>query len=126
MVHRSDNSGASRVVTYATSSPVNLVSLDDFSNGELLRRLDLLLLDVEGDEIRALAGARTTLADFRPLLLVKVWETSLTLAGGSVAELQEALLAMGYNRFFRIERRNLRQVTELPNEPQSVWVRCCR
>ena len=61
-----------------------------------LARVDLIKIDVEGHELKVLAGAVETLARFRPRVLVEVFEETLRRQGASVAAVLEFLHDYGY------------------------------
>jgi FkbM family methyltransferase len=61
-----------------------------------LPRLDMIKLDIEGAELRALRGAAATLARLRPALLLEVYEDALAGNGATVRDLVGWLDAQGY------------------------------
>jgi FkbM family methyltransferase len=88
-----DRVGAERVETVAVAA------LDDVLAAE--PRCDMIKLDIEGAELRALRGAERTLARLRPVVLLEVYEAALTLNGASVSDLV---------RFFETHRYHLRDI----------------
>jgi hypothetical protein len=75
---------------------VRAVTIDDLAQTHRLSRLDIVKLDLEGAEFRALIGARDTLRDMRPLLLVEVSDAALARQAGSCAALCDLLKSAGY------------------------------
>ncbi len=75
---------------------VRAVTIDDLARTHRLSRLDVLKLDLEGAEFRALIGARNTLTEFRPLLLVEVSDAALARQAGSCAALCDLLKHADY------------------------------
>lgn len=61
-----------------------------------LEDCDLIKLDLEGAELRALQGARKTLARFHPLLIVECVDRQLRRFDDSRAALERFLLDQGY------------------------------
>ncbi|WP_370895748.1 FkbM family methyltransferase [Chryseobacterium gossypii] len=51
---------------------VKVVKLDDWIAGEPLNRLDFIKIDVEGNEMKTLTGARQTIRRFLPTLMVEM------------------------------------------------------
>ena len=73
---------------------VRATTLDAVTAG--LDRVDLVKLDVEGAELRALRGAARLLAAHRPILLLELEPGHLAQQGASVAELETLLTEAGY------------------------------
>jgi len=70
---------------------VAAVTLDKLVAEHNLRRLDVVKLDLEGAELRALSGARHSLAELKPLLLFELSDAALRHQGGSPAALFDLL-----------------------------------
>jgi FkbM family methyltransferase len=51
---------------------IDVRPLDDLSGSLALKRLDFIKVDIEGHELRFLAGASQTIARFRPILLLEI------------------------------------------------------
>jgi FkbM family methyltransferase len=66
---------------------------------EPLERVDLVKLDVEGAELRALRGARRLLAEHKPLLVLEFEPAHLERSGDSPAALEALLTEAGYEAF---------------------------
>ena len=70
--------------------------LDDVVRKESLTRADVIKMDIEGAELRALRGAVETLARFRPILFVEVSDRSLRQQGCTREDLLDFILRRGY------------------------------
>jgi FkbM family methyltransferase len=79
---------------------VPLLTLDAFAAREALTRLDFIKVDIEGWEMRALAGGEATLRRFRPALFLEVNADMLARAGDTPAALFDWLSALGYSARF--------------------------
>lgn len=75
---------------------IALTTLDAFAEARRLRRLDLIKIDIEGWEHRALSGGLRTLQRFGPALYVEVDDAMLRRAGDSAAGLFAWLADLGY------------------------------
>jgi FkbM family methyltransferase len=75
---------------------VRAVTIDDLILTHGLSRLDIVKLDLEGAEFRALIGARNALREMRPLLLIEVSDAALVRQGGSRAALCNLLESAHY------------------------------
>ena len=78
---------------------VALTTLDDFITREGLTRLDFIKADIEGWEMRALAGGARTLERFRPTLYLEVDEAMMARAGDTPQALFAWLAGIGYTAF---------------------------
>jgi FkbM family methyltransferase len=87
--------------------------LDDIVLQERLSRVDLIKLDIEGAEFRALKGAVGILDRFRPLLLLELADRALRHQGCGSAEIWDFLHEKDY-RIFAFD-----QATGLPAPAQQ-------
>jgi FkbM family methyltransferase len=69
---------------------------DDVATREDLRRLDVLKIDIEGEEFRALRGAEQSIRRFRPNILFECSDRLLRGRGASASQLRELLAGWGY------------------------------
>ncbi len=76
--------------------PVAVTTVDDLVGALDLDRLDVVKVDIEGAEARLLAGARGTLAAFRPVLMLELEDRHLARFATTVARVVAELEADGY------------------------------
>ena len=105
-VAEDEHSGQNTVGAFAyegvkttTTTEVEATTIDDIVRQHALAKIDVIKLDIEGAEIRALRGADTVLREMRPLLLVEVSEASLRHQSGSPVELRDFLKGYDYVMF---------------------------
>jgi len=84
-----------------------------------LERVDLVKLDVEGAELRALQGARRLLTERRPLLVIEFEPGHLARQGASAADVEALLTDAGYVGFDIVSGDGRTRFVEL----QSPWGR---
>lgn len=79
------------------SSPVSTIDrlLDDWG----LTRLDLLKIDIDGYDYRALLGARGAIEKFRPLIYVELSENAQQVNGYSITDIVDLLTSKGYRGY---------------------------
>jgi FkbM family methyltransferase len=77
---------------------VEAIRFDDVAEELLPGRLDIVKMDIEGAELRALSGMRDTLRRWRPTLLLEVHPGFLPLYGDTVVALGSFLDELGYER----------------------------
>lgn len=84
-----------------TAGTVETRSIDRVVSEAKVDRVDWIKMDIEGGEVEAIAGARDTLARFRPALFIEIHET--------LAPLRSLLASLNY----RIEREQFDQPPDL-------------
>jgi FkbM family methyltransferase len=108
-----DNAGHAAVTPDGDIPGVSLTTLDAFCATVGLNRLEVVILDVEGFEERALEGARGTLARFMPLVFVELFPSVMGRQGSSPEAAARILTALGY-LLFVARRDRLESLTVLP------------
>ena len=83
-------------VVTAREEGVRTQTIDALVAAQRLERVDLVKIDVEGHELKVLAGAVETLTRFRPRVLVEVFEETLRRQGASVEAVLARLQGLGY------------------------------
>jgi FkbM family methyltransferase len=83
----------------AQGIPTETVRLDTVMAQLGWPRVSFVKIDVQGAEARVLGGARETLARHRPVLFVEIDDGALRSFGSSAKELQDAILALGYEMY---------------------------
>jgi FkbM family methyltransferase len=83
----------------AIKETVRACRLDDIVSREGLSRVDIIKLDIEGAELRALKGASEILERFRPLLLLELADRALCHQGGSSSQIWDFCRQKGYRIF---------------------------
>jgi len=82
--------------------PVALTTIDDILTARGWPEVSLIKVDVQGAELRVLAGARRTLERFRPALFLEVDDQQLRQSGSSAGELLTSATAQGYTIHSRV------------------------
>lgn len=75
---------------------VSLSTIDAFAAARKLARLDFIKADIEGWEMRMLAGGAATIARFHPALLIEVQAAHLARAGDTPAAIWAFFDRLGY------------------------------
>lgn len=75
---------------------IRLRTLDEVVRTERIGRVDFVKADIEGWEMRMLAGAETVLSELRPVLMLEVVDRFLARAGDGTAALFGHLRERGY------------------------------
>lgn len=75
---------------------VKIEPLDDLVSRLQLNRVDLLKLDVEGSELKALQGAARTIEIHRPVILLEAFDAALKHQGSSLTDVLKLLKAKRY------------------------------
>jgi FkbM family methyltransferase len=93
---------------------VSIYPLDIIVAGEAISRVDVIKIDIEGAEHAFLTGAKQTLLQHYPLLLIELLEPALAAQGSSIAVVLDFLIALGYEVF------TLSHLTGLPLRVMDV------
>lgn len=113
-------------VSDGKSLNVEVRPIDDLLEERGILFVDLIKMDIEGSEYRALRGAMKTLQRCRPTILIELCEETLRDCGSSPSEVAEFLGKLGY-RGWVIERKVARLIEaskEIPNECECLFVHC--
>ena len=93
---------------------VDASSIDEFVKRENIRRIDVLKLDIEGSELKALIGAVNTIREHRPTIILGVNNNALRSCNTDCIELQKMLEKMKYRIYKIVEKPSfaLERITE--------------
>jgi FkbM family methyltransferase len=80
----------------SASETVTLTTLDAFAAEKQLAQLDFIKADIEGWEMRMLAGGKAAIARFRPALLLEVQAAHLARTGDTPADIWRFFAPLGY------------------------------
>lgn len=107
------NSGHTALCAEGTIN-VDLTTIDQFFEAEKLERVDVIVLDVEGLEAKALAAARNTLQRFRPFVMVELFPPVMERQNSSPEAVANLLADAGY-QLFAARRQRLVPLKTLPS-----------
>ena len=97
--------------------------LDEFVKQRGIKRVDAIKMDVEGAELKVLAGAEETLRGLRPALLVEVNPVALARHGSSAVELGLRLKELGYD-LHEIQRSRLVKLDGFRDDREMINALC--
>jgi FkbM family methyltransferase len=90
---------------------VTLSRIDDIVQQRGLSKVDLVKLDIEGAEYRALCGMLETLASHKPTLLIELNEEAMARCETTSLAVKDMLRDLGY-RGWRVSRRGLQRLDD--------------
>ena len=114
-----DNEGHARFHR-VENGPFAFTTLDQFCEEQSLKRLDLLILDVEGYEEQSLLGGLRTLSRFKPIVVVELWRPVMSLENSNPEQVAELLQKQGYSLYEPI-REQLQPLRELPVGDRGIY-----
>lgn len=95
------------------SEKIAIRTIDSFAASTGITRIDLIKIDIEGWELRALEGGKRTLEKHRPVLMLEMVDRFLGRAGDSSQKMWDFLKALNYD----IYRYNDQGQTDLLEAP---------
>ena len=78
---------------------VKTMSLDEFITNEGINHVDVLKLDLEGSELKALQGAVNTIQRYRPAVVLGINQNALKASGASLDEIEQMLKTLRYKAY---------------------------
>lgn len=116
---------SNRGIEKVQTEEVDSTTLDAFVEEEELDRIDVIKMDIEGSELKALNGARDAIEQHRPALIVGINENSLRASNASVEEIEKTLKELRYKMYYLIEKPffALKETTTL-KQVKNDWVIC--
>ena len=102
---------------------VDTIALDDFVVANQINHVDVLKLDIEGSELKALHGAKKTIAKYHPAIMLGVNTNALKASGTDHDEIQKTLSELGYRAYKIIddgEILGLELIPDLTKEPAKI------
>jgi FkbM family methyltransferase len=101
---------------------VKVISIDELLRKYNLSRVDVLKLDIEGSELKALLGARGTIEKFHPAIMLGVNVNSLKACDTNCEEIQKILTDLGYRIYKIVESPKfaLELIENLSKEREKV------
>ena len=115
------NKGIEKVQT----EEVDSTTLDAFVEKEGLSKIDVIKMDIEGSELKALSGAKNTIEQYRPALIVGINKNSLEASDASVEEIEKILRELRYKMYYLTETPffALRETVDL-SQVKGNWIIC--
>ncbi len=115
---------SNRGIEKVKTEEVDVTTLDAFVEEEDLDRVDVIKMDIEGSESKALNGAIDTIEKYRPALIIGVNENSLKANGSSIEEIEKILRDLRYKIYYLEETPvfSLKEITDLREVKGNIVV----
>lgn len=98
-----------------SSEQIQMTTVDSVVRNMGIHRVDLIKIDIEGFEEKALLGSRVTLKKMRPILFVELDDGNLKLHGSSAKNLMSFVQGFGYELFEAESMELISESTDLEN-----------
>ncbi len=99
---------------------IRISTIDEVVAARRIERVDFIKADIEGWEMRMLAGAEATISRHHPALMIEVVDTHLARAGDSAEALFKLLTGYGY-RAFKLDARLVRYIEITRPEDNDIF-----
>ena len=116
---------SNKAIDKLRTEKVEATTLDHFIEQEEIDKIDVIKMDIEGSEFRALLGANASIEMFRPALILGINKNSLKANDSSVEDIEKILRNLRYKMYCLTEDPffALKEVTDL-RELKGTWVVC--
>jgi len=111
------NTGALRVDLNGVSGDLALTRTIDSFNFE---KLNFIKIDIQGSEVKALRGAKKTIAKLKPYMFIEIEQQHLLAMNTSAKELIEIILSLGYSLYRIVSSYTCDHIC-VPNEKVSQF-----
>ena len=116
---------SNRGIEKIRTEKVEATTLDRFVEQEEIDKIDVIKMDIEGSEFKALLGAKDSIEMFRPTLILGINKNSLKANGSSTEDIEKILRDFRYKMYCLKEDPffALKEITDL-RELEGSWVVC--
>lgn len=116
-----NNLGTSRIQKDMVNKNISIISLDEFlDKKDILDRVDLIKMDIEGFEMKAIIGAKETILKYQPILFIELCDKHLRHFGSSATVLLAYLSKLGYTQIVDASTQKALNKTELLNNQFDI------
>lgn len=91
---------------------ISVITIDEWIKSTALSKIDLIKLDVEGNELAALKGMHKTLQNFKPAVIVEINPETLFQFGLTAADILNNLGQLNFRAFLVLKTGRLQQINE--------------
>ncbi|MDO9547941.1 MAG: FkbM family methyltransferase, partial [Candidatus Marinimicrobia bacterium] len=78
---------------------VKTITIDSFYDDSKIENAAVIKIDIEGNELKALQGARKTISRFKPMIICEFNAGTAKRAGFALKELYDFIISFGYGAF---------------------------
>lgn len=104
---------------------VDSTTLDNFLKVARITKIDLIKLDVEGSEIRALKGAAKSIEKFHPIIILGTNKDALNVCDGNLAQLDDLIKKLHYVAYYIAKGGSgfeFKKLSNLSNAPTKTVI----
>lgn len=100
------------------------ITLDDYAVKNNLERIDLIKIDIEGNELNTLKGMQKVLERDKPIIFIEVINEHLAKFGSSAHEVYAFLGSLGYKAFELVAANNLKPIKNWQEGEMVIFKFC--
>lgn len=108
---------------------VHFTTIDNYVNSHGVKNIDFIKLDVDGYEFKILSGARNSINNFKPIILMELGDYTLKSVGNSIDDVVGFFASLGYEFYeeksfslLKTKEEILKSIPDLNNTTINVIV----
>ena len=98
-----------------------IITLDNYAVKNNLQKIDLIKIDIEGNEMNALKGMTNILKKYKPILFIEVVNEHLIKFDTSADEVYSFLRSMGYEAYEIVAANNLKEIKNVEEGEMIIF-----
>ena len=101
---------------------VNSISIDEWIRTENILKVNMIKIDIEGAEMKALQGMKEALRSFQPIIFIEINTGLLTKYENSPADIYQLLRSFEYNAYEAVKPNQLKLMNDAKEGDSIIFL----